>query len=222
MRLGIDIGTSKVAAVIVDPTEGVTASASRPHHADGNAPPGHAEQDATALLDTAFSVVGELPAGLRANIEAVGVTGQMHGIVILDDTASPLTPLITWRDRRCEDSFLTSLHRLTGHRLRSGFGCATLAWLAKAGTLPTQAASSCTIHDLLVTRLCGSTRPVTDQTGAASWGMYDLAGEKWNSEAAAKAGIDPQLLPRIIPSGATAGHLRALWLRYWDFRRAFP
>ncbi len=206
MLLGIDIGTTKAAAVIVDRRERLHASAAAGHEADLRSPAGRAEQDAAALLRSAEAAVGELPDHLLRQVQCVGVTGQMHGVVVLDAAAQPLTPLITWQDGRClEDGFLDELNARVGGRLRTGYGCATLAWLGAHGELPPEAESSATIGDLMVARLCGGARPVTDPTHGASWGLFDLRKFTWDVSAVKAANLSPALLPEVVPCGAKAG-----------------
>ena len=206
--LGIDIGTSKVAAVIIDTGKNLLAVSSRIHHADIQSGPGLAEQDAEKLLQTVNSVVNSLPEHLREKVEAVGVTGQMHGLVLSDSRLHPLSPLITWQDARCmQNNFLTQLSQRTGQRLHSGYGCATLAWLIAHGELPAGSKNACTIQDLFVARLCGLSRPVTDPTDAASWGLFDLHSRNWIAEAIERADIPGEILPQVLPSQARAGAL---------------
>ncbi|MBE3068787.1 MAG: hypothetical protein IMZ66_00985, partial [Planctomycetes bacterium] len=200
MYLGIDVGTSKVAAVIADASGALVAVASSPHGADLPAPAGRAEQDAAALVAAAWARVVDLPADLRRRVRAVGVTGQMHGVVVLDAAGAPLAPLVTWQDGRClapGETLLADLAARTGYTLRSGFGGATLAWLVGRGAWPEGAAAAATIHDLVVARLCGHARPVTDPTDAASWGLFDLRALTWDDRAAAAAGIPAGVLPEV-------------------------
>ena len=210
MHLGIDIGTTKVAAVAADSEGRICGVASRPHGADRPAPPGYAEQDARALLETTWAVVRELPADLRRRASSVGVTGQMHGVALLDGSGQTVSPLVTWQDGRClEAGFLDGLASRTGHALSTGFGGATLAWLVHHGALPPRAVAAGTIHDVAAARLCGQVRPVTDPTDAASWGLFDLRTLAWDGEAAAAAGIPLGLLPQVLPCGSRAGEIAA-------------
>jgi sedoheptulokinase len=130
---------------------------------------------------------------------------------VLDDAGAPVSRLVTWQDGRCleDESFLVDLGRETGHALRTGFGCATLAWMASHRELAPSASSTATIHDLAVSRLCGRARPVTDPTDAASWGLFDLASLQWDEGAVAAAEIPRDLLPEVVPCGAAAGSLSA-------------
>jgi sugar (pentulose or hexulose) kinase len=206
MFLGIDIGTTKAAAVIADGSGALAAVASGDHHAGLSAPTGRAEQDPAVLLSAAWRAVCELPADLRRQVRAVGITGQMHGVLLLDSMGRPVSPMITWQDQRClEDGFLSGLVGRTGRPLCTGFGCATLAWLAAHRSLPAGAARACTIHDYAVARLCGRARPLTDPTDAASWGLFGLRKLAWDQAAMKAAGIAPELLPGVRPSGSLAG-----------------
>jgi sedoheptulokinase len=208
MYLGIDIGTTKVAAAVADAERRLRAVESRPHGADIPSPPGRAEQNAAALLDAAWAAVRALPPDLRREVRAVGVTGQMHGVVLLDEAGEAIGPLITWQDGRClEGGFLEDLSARTGYALRTGFGCATLAWLKRHGVLPPQTAAASTIHDLAAARLCGRARPVTDPTDAASWGLFDLQDLFWDADAVAAAGVDLAILPPLCACGSRAGEV---------------
>jgi len=204
MLLGIDIGTSKIAAVIIDDSRRVLACRSV------GVPPARDETRrrdacAPAIEETAWRCVAELPAALRAQVQAVGLTGQMHGVLLTGAGGQAVSPLITWQDERCDEAFLQELQNRTGYRLSSGFGCATLAWLRGHDELPAAAAGACTIHDYLTARLCGLPHPVTDPTDAASWGLFDLRALDWDVTAVERAGIERRLLPEVRPSGSLAG-----------------
>ena len=202
--LGIDIGTTKVAAVVLGAQSELIASVSGEHYADISSAPGHAEQDVQTLMDATQQLLLELNEDVRMQIGAIGVTYQMHGVVVLDKGNVPLTPLITWQDKRCGPDFLETMQTQTGSQLRSGYGCATLAWLVANEKLPGETASSCTIGDFLVSRLC-SRQVVTDPTGAASWGLFDLSDCQWDWAAVKSAGIDRGILPNVVPCSQRAG-----------------
>ena len=208
--LGIDIGTSKTAAVIIDAGGSTIAVASRPHRADMGGEPGHSEQDPHVLLASVWAVVGGLPTEARSAVAAVGLTGQMHGVVLLDEAGEPVGPLVTWQDGRClEGAFLDQLNARTGAALRTGYGCATLAWYAGRGRLPGRAAAAATIHDWIAARICAMGRPVTDPTDAASWGLFDLSTGDWDSRAVTAAGFPRCLLPLVVPCGQGIGAVSA-------------
>lgn len=213
VALGIDIGTTKTAAVLVDSHGLVLAHASAPHNAALVSADLHAEQDPLRLLDSAADMVQTLALPLRNSVSCVGVTGQMHGVVVVDDTLRPLTPLVTWQDRRvlADPEFLATISKRTGAVLHAGYGCATLAWLAQKARMPAGSSSAGTIHDLLVASMCGTRRIVTDPANASSWGMYDIVRQDWDLAGASAAGIFASVLPQVVASGSIAGTLCPDW-----------
>ncbi len=204
ITLGIDLGTTKVAAVLLDTGSGkLLAAASEPHHAALDVGIDGAEQDPQKLLDTAFRLIRSLPEELLARLDGIGVTGQMHSV--LGWGRKRLFPLVTWQDRRCGAAgLLEDFSRRAGHPLRDGFGAATLARLAAAGALE-EWEHAATIADFMVCRLTEGDHPLTDPADAASWGIFDLAARQWDFGAAKRLGIPERLLPEIRPSGSPAG-----------------
>jgi len=205
--LGIDIGTSKIASVIIDYHRYQLAVSSRKHLAEQSSPPGHAEQDAEELLKVTIQVVKELPGDLRKKVRAIGLSGQMHGMVLMNKRLKPLSPLITWQDGRCHQNILEILEKQTGYRINSGFGCATLAWLKQNSLIPSEARYASTIQDLLVAQWCGLKRPLVDPTNAASWGLYDIWKQSWDWDAMKSADIPLDFLPEVRDCGSKAGNL---------------
>jgi sedoheptulokinase len=221
MYLGIDIGTSKTAAVIVDAARHTLAAESIAHRADRPTPPGHAEQDAQVLLDSAWQAVERLPRELREQVQAIGVTGQMHGVVLLDERAQAVGPLITWQDQRGRE-IVARLQQQTTSAIHEGYGTVTLAWLAVHGQITSVCRSACTIQDLAVVQLCGLAKPVTDPTDAASWGFFDLQNSDWERKALTAAGVPEHLLPTVQPSGSKAGTLHEIWARRFGLKPRVP
>lgn len=100
MTFGIDIGTTSVAGVAVDTSGRVCASVTRAHEADLQTNRGGVfEQDPLKLLAAAKAVLADLEAK-AGRADAVGWTGQMHGVVGVDRELRPVTPFVTWRDSR--------------------------------------------------------------------------------------------------------------------------
>ena len=208
ITLGIDIGTTKCAAVCFDTSTGKLLEArSFAHHADQPCPAGGSEQDVRQLLDCVVKTVRSLPEDMKALVTAVGVTGQMHSV--MGQTATGCHPLVTWQDKRCGNAgLLEEFSRISGHILHDGFGAATLARL---GSQTGSWLYAATIMDHLVCLLCGNDRPVTDPANAASWGIFDGQNQQWDFAAAKALGIRQELLPEIRPSGSVAGKLCRQW-----------
>ena len=221
--LGVDIGTTKLCAVAVAADGGtLLAVESAPNATRLSAGPDAAEQDAAVFLARLPALLSRLqrhPALAGACPLALGVTGQMHGVVLADTTGTPLSPLITWQDGRGNRragsgrSYVDEVrHRLgaaapaeSGCTPASGYGAVTLLRLREEGLLPA-GATALTMQDLLVATLCG--QMVTDATDAASWGLFDVRhGERWLPGAADALGLPESLLPAVLPTGSLAGTL---------------
>ena len=130
--LGIDLGTTKTAVVLYDP-ETPDASGwarSREHHAALPAAAGFAEQDAGKIYDSVLQLLAEFPREELARVEAVGLTGQMHSVLL--GCGTDVSPIVTWQDKRASISgHLEEFRRKSGLPLADGFGAVTLAELAQ-------------------------------------------------------------------------------------------
>ena len=205
--LGIDLGTTKVAAIIYDETSGVEAVASQPHNAAAaNSDPTVFEQDVNMIMLCAEQLLSQLPEKLLAGISAIGVTGQMHSLLLRN--GKEISPLVTWQDRRCGQALLDNFNRQSGLDLHEGFGGTTLAYLAQKKFL-TPAMQTATISDFLTMRLSGNQKVITDPTHAASWGLYDPGSRSWNRSAIEKLNIPTDILPEIRPCGSVIGTVSA-------------
>lgn len=226
MNLGIDLGTTKVASVLVDPsTRSVLASASRVTSAALLAREGHSEQDPAKIEEALDCCIESLPAESRAKVSAIGVTGQMHGVLLWNSSDKETSPLITWEDQRCNHGdFLADLRRVTKDAaISSGFGCASLAWLARfEASRFARFENASTVHDYIVARMCNLARPVTDYTDAAGWGFFDILDHTWEIAKARKAGIPVSILPEAVPPGSVAGLLGSEYSRRWGIPAGVP
>ena len=103
--VGVDIGTSSVAAVVVGCKGEVLETRTVPNPSAGE-PTGNGrhEQDADAILDAVNGLLDACETVIRARrlkLAEIGWTGQMHGLVAVDRRFHALTPFVTWRDVRC-------------------------------------------------------------------------------------------------------------------------
>lgn len=202
--LGIDLGTTKVAAVLIREDRSAIAAVSMAHAAALPAEPGGAEQNVSKILDCVGTLLSRLPAEELQSLSAIGVTGQMHSVLLGNNEG--ITPLVTWQDRRCGEERLLRFQRNSGLILREGFGGATLARLAEADQLR-NATFAAALPDYLVAVLTGNRRIITDPTFAASWGLCDISAGKWNFTAVQALNIPAALLPEIRPGGSVVGRV---------------
>ncbi len=214
--LGIDLGTTKVASVLVDSERNELVNvSSRVHNADRRtSKPWEHVQDpesilaaARSLLSTARDAAGGHP------IDGLTITGQMHGILYLDDSGSAVSPLFTWLDARGARStssglsYAEALSRASGYRVAPGYGSVTHYYNVENGLLPSEARSMCTILDYVTMRLCGARKAVTDETTAASIGLFDLSSHRFDDDAFASAGLAQVGLPSVCAAGKRIGSI---------------
>ena len=135
--VGIDLGTSSVKVIVVDPS-GRVSGASSAHYPILRPEPLFAEQHPLDWWQATISATrAALNAAGNPAVAAIGVTGQMHGTVLLDQDDQPVCPAIIWADGRSarEASQLTQeigaerLIELAGSPVAPGFQAATLRWL---------------------------------------------------------------------------------------------
>lgn len=142
---------------------------------------------------------------------AIGLSGQMHGIVYVDSGGQAVSPLYTWQDGRANwpmasgETYVDSLQNLTGYAISSGFGLATHYYHVINGQVPPAAATFCTIADYVAMRLTGAPRPVLHPTMAASLGLFDVQGSRFDEDAGVRAGISPTMLPPVCAKGTVVG-----------------
>src|ERR1035437_8187928 len=103
MLLGIDVGTGGTRAVLVDRKGVVVASAASEHAAIRSEHIGWAEQEPEDWWRAAREAIASVMAAAGgAEIEAIGLTGQMHGCVMLDAAGEVLRPALIWCDQRTQ------------------------------------------------------------------------------------------------------------------------
>ena len=200
--LGLDIGTTTISAVVYEAGTGVLTAKTV---ASESFVPGESWekiQDPHIIYEKAMASVQEM-LKLHPDIQAIGVTGQMHGIVYLDEAGDPVSPLYIWQDGRgdlpCGDTtWAGRLSQITGYEVATGYGMVTHYYNLNHGLVPENAAVFCTIHDYLAMKLAGLTRPLTEPTDAASLGLFDGPKGCFDPTALEAAGIDDALVPGLI------------------------
>ena len=201
--LGLDIGTTTISAVVYDSDAGVLTSRTIKNDSFMAGHSWERIQDPGVICEKSHSVVREL-LGLYPDVAAIGLSGQMHGILYLDDQGEPVSPLFIWQDGRGDlpydehSSWASHLSDLTGYALATGYGMVTHYYNLNHNLVPPAASKLCTIHDYLAMKFSGRRVPVTEATDAASLGLYDGPNHRFDPEALQKAGIDPAVLPEVV------------------------
>jgi xylulokinase len=212
--LGLDLGTSAVKALVLDDAGGPRRGASAPSPVDAPRP-GWAEAEPERWLDAAAEAVrGALAAAEGAGpVRALGLSGQMHGVVVCDADGAPRRPALLWPDRRAADALgpweaLPVRRRAAlGNPLTPGMAGPLLAWLA-AHEREALAGAAWALQpkDWVRLRLCGDAG--AEPTDSSATLLWDLPADRWATDVAAAAGIDPALLAPVGDPFAVAGALR--------------
>ncbi|KAM7333792.1 hypothetical protein ACRRTK_007112 [Alexandromys fortis] len=237
VTLGIDLGTTSVKAALLEAAPGhpsgfvVLASCARAARAETESAAAGSqgrEQDVTRIIQALNECLDALPRQQLQRVGAIGVSGQMHGILFwksgqgcewteggpaLVFEPRAVSHLVTWQDGRCNSGFLASLPKPASHlSVATGFGCATIFWLLKNSPefLKSYDAAG-TIQDYVVAMLCGLPRPLMSDQNAASWGYFNTQSQSWNLEILETAGFPAHLLPDIAEPGSTAGRTSHSW-----------
>lgn len=213
LLLGIDIGTTSISAQVISAADGRCIQTVNIDHNAAlrleNAPDACAA-DAKALTERALSLVKSLT-GTYGGIAAIGVTGQMHGIVCTDARSEILSPLYTWQNGfglRKGPSGITvceEIERKSGVRIPTGYGIVTYYAMRELDLVPENTAKLCTVSDLLVSRLCGC-EALSHPSNAAALGAFDLGRKDFDPEALESLHIPRSLLPAIANDYRTAGY----------------
>jgi xylulokinase len=210
--LGLDLGTSSAKAVVVDTGGKVLAQASA-GYAVTSVMAGYAESEpahwwnaVTACTREAVQAAGTQPA-------AIGLSGQMHGLVMTSSAGEALRPALLWPDSRGAGALLAYRHlgsstlaRLA-NPLAPGMAGPLLVWIAGHEQRTYRDARwALQPKDWLRARLTGEFR--AEPSDASATLLYDVPGDRWDLEAVSALGLEAGLLAPLLPSsGATAGHL---------------
>ena len=205
LLLGVDIGTTTLSLIVSGVHTGEVV-----YHLtllnDSRLPEseGQSLQDAQRIAALALDAVSSLRDAFPG-ICAIGVTGQMHGVVLLDDQGEAVSPLYTWQNSLADSAVCNEILAKTGMRVYPGYGHATLYALARAGRLPAQATQYCTIMDYIVMRLTGEKTPLMHSTNAAALGLWNIKAGCFNAAALEVLNLGPLRAPATTCSLRTAG-----------------
>jgi sugar (pentulose or hexulose) kinase len=241
--LGLDLGTTTVTALALDTDSGeIVARQTVANSAEITIPDdkarGRSEWDAGQIAAAAFAAIRAVAKSLgarRHEVAGIGLTGQQHGVVLVDEQHEPLTPLVNWQDRRAEEinphtgkTWLDEVRALAGSEARRRTGCSlsagymgiTLHWLKENGRLP-GSATACFIVDYAASVMTGE-RPVTDATSAASSGLFDVCASAWHQPLIDALGLPTKLFPPLHPAGEPCGYLTVTAARETGLAKGVP
>lgn len=211
MYLGIDLGTSAVKLCVLGQDGTVLATQSQAltvQHPFSGA----SEQDCTAWWAATCTALQALPKHLRESTRAIGLSGQMHGAVLLDTHKQPLHPAILWNDARAHAECAHMMAadpgaaELAGVVPMPGFTAPKLLWLARNDpTLHSRIAHVLLPKDYIGFRLHG--RLVTDPSDAAGTSWFDQSAREWSDRLCALSKSRRGWLPQVLHGTQMAGTL---------------
>ncbi len=222
LLLGLDLGTSRIKALLVDRagTELAAASVLTPFRSQ----PSGIEMTVAALRDAVAEVLGRLGAAVT-EVAAAGVGGLAESGAPLDRHGQPLAPIIAWHDPRGEAS-VAALERRFGDELSSRIGQRprTVSSVAKLGWLVDEGLDG--VHrwlgvpELCLFALTGAS--ATDFSLAARTGCYDVACRRWLPEVTDALDIPAGVFPTVAPAGSVLGHVTPAGSAWSGLRSGIP
>jgi xylulokinase len=206
--LGIDVGTGGTRAVLVDKAGAIAASATSEHVPFASPHTGWAEQDPHDWWRAAGTAIQQVLASVaNPNVVCVGLAGQMHGAVLLDENDQVLRPALIWCDQRTQaqcdwlDAKIgeRKIIELTCNPALTNFTLTKLLWVRdnepeiwkrfRRVLLP---------KDYVRFRLTGEhAMDVADASGTL---MLDVANRRWSQEMMSAAGLPMSCLPKLFES----------------------
>jgi xylulokinase len=202
--LGIDVSTTATKALLIDQTGKEIAASSSQYSYDK---PRNlwSEQDPKVWWDGAARSIHEvlLRTGVKVeSIAAVGLTGQMHGLVMLDETGDVLRPAILWNDQRtqsqCDEIHdrigRTRFIQITGNVALTGFTAPKILWVKQnQPEVYGKARHVLLPKDYLRYKLTG--RYALDKADGSGTALFDLKSRNWSGEVLQALDIDPTWMP---------------------------
>ena len=222
MFIGLDFGTSAVKALLVDGEQRHIASASspltvsRPH-------PGQSEQNPAAWWDALLLAMDAIHAAHpreMAAVQGIGLSGQMHGAVLLDAAGAVLRPAILWNDTRAiaecaelETAF-PSLGRVAGNLAMPGFTAPKLLWVRRhEPDIFARIAHVLLPKAWVRYRMTGEMIEEMSDASGTLW--LDVGRRRWSDDALAATGLSRAAMPSLVEGNAQAGRLHAALAQRW-------
>ncbi|UXN71330.1 xylulokinase [Devosia neptuniae] len=221
--LGIDIGTSGVKALLIDDNGKPVGDASAPAVEPVRPHPGWSEQNPndwwTATLAAVDKLKASHPAEL-AKVRGIGLSGHMHGAVLLGKGDEILRPSILWNDGRSAaeclemEAALPSLRDIAGNIAMPGFTAPKIAWVRKHEP-DIYARIAKVLLPKAYVRLLLSGEHVEDMSDAAGTLWLDVAKRDWSDELLAVTGLNRSHMPRLVEGSAPSANLKREFAARW-------
>lgn len=219
--LGLDLGTSGLKALLIDEEQKIIASAhaelhvSRPHQSWSEQQP----QDWIKAAETAITRLKAEHGTALSNVRGIGLSGQMHGAVLLDEQDQVLRPAILWNDTRSHAQAAQldtdpQFRALTGNIVFPGFTAPKLLWVKD-----NEREIFARIKKILLPkdylRLWLTGEHVSEMSDASGTSWLDVAQRKWSADLLAATELDESQMPHLVEGTDISGTLRAELCQQW-------
>ena len=214
---GIDIGTTTISILLLDPDKKTLIGRRTMEHnsfCEGDAADSRL-QDPEQIWSITRGALRELFAEY-GKPDVIGLTGQMHGILYVDQEGNAVSPLFTWQDGRGNQplaggkSPVELIYEKTGEKTYTGYGWVTHFYNRMENLVPEKTAFLCTIADYLGMKLTGRKRPLIHSSMAASLGFYDLERKQFKTDLLEALGMECSMAPEITDRAAVLGEFRGV------------
>jgi xylulokinase len=229
--LGIDVSTTGSKALLLAEDGAVVGSATTDHPL-ATPRPGWSEQDPEHWWESTRRSIGEVlrQTGISpADVAAIGLTGQMHGLVLLDAGGRVLRPCILWNDQRTAEECAQITEQvgrervlaITGNPVLPGFTAPKLAWVRRhEPELFRRAARVLLPKDYIRFRLTGAF--VSDVSDASGTSLLDVGARAWSDEMLAALDIPRAWVPEVTESPVASATLSATGAEATGLRAGTP
>lgn len=212
LLLGIDLGTTRVKAVLIDAATGAPAFFGSVEYSSRTAPDGGHEQETEDWwAATVTAVRTALDQSDGRPVEAVGLSGHMHAVTLIGADGRAVRPALTWVDRRASEEAAglrkqPEFARYCGNPVVEVFSAPKVAWIARHEPNALAAAVRMVLpKDVLRHRLTGTWG--TDTSDAAGTLLYNIHEHAWASELWELCGASPALAPDVAASTDVVGRV---------------
>ncbi|HSE22559.1 MAG TPA: xylulokinase [Pyrinomonadaceae bacterium] len=230
--LGIDVGTGGSRAVLIDHNGQIIAAKTVEHAVFASPQTGWAEQDPRDWWRASAAAIRAIVEDDRVNkdeISGIGLSGQMHGSVLLDQQDQVLRPALIWCDQRTDlqcqrltnDIGASRLIELTCNPALTGFTLPKLLWVRdNEPDIWSQVRSLLLPKDYVRLRLTGD--KATDVADASGTLLLDVTNRTWSAEVLAATNLNEAILPQLYESQEITGVLSVEAARETGLRQGIP
>ena len=217
--LGIDIGTGGSRALLVEAQGNIAAGVTVAHEDIQMTQPLWAEQRPQNWWDATVEAIQGALEKVGANgsdIAGVGLSGQMHGLVLLDADNQVVRPALIWCDQRCEEQvdWINSIAgkdmilQQTANPVLTGFTAPKLIWVRDHDPASYEKTRKVLLPKDYV-RFCLTGQFASDVSDASGTALFDVVNRRWAKKLIEKLDIDYSLLPPVVESSEVVGAVTA-------------